>query len=99
MTTNNKPSEPVSDALRNLDGVAVANIDEPSSGDLERVLNENRKLRTTINIIERDFHERGDIINKLTQALKTARDTLKLNPSILDKKLIGIITDALETGG
>lgn len=34
--------------LCQLDGVAVANVNEPSPGDLERVLQQNRKLREEV---------------------------------------------------
>jgi len=47
----------IKEALMELDGVAAANVDEPSAGDLERVLFHNQQLRDRIKNLELELDE------------------------------------------
>ena len=74
------------DGLLSLDGVAVANIDEPSKGDLARVLKQNSELRKELKLSQ-------DLNEHLCKGVSI------LYPSVnLDDAMITSITTWLEEG-
>lgn len=87
--TSTSSNATIQDIIQTLDGAAAVNLDEPSPGDLERVVNENRKLHAELTALKakvEDAHKAfskiaflndAQIFDAITIALD-AREALKI---------------------